>query len=78
MKHCPTTPRADDPEITGARIATTCQHKDYGESKREKDHLLLSLLSLAFLRFLLAETTFFVNPPQHHQFFNPKSRAAFS
>jgi hypothetical protein len=53
MKHCPTTPRADDPEITGARIATTCQHKDYGESKGEKDHLLLffTFVSISSLSF---------------------------
>ena len=64
MERCPTTAWANDPKITGTRIATVSQEqRGHDKTKEEQDHLFLSftfviIVSVSFL----AETTCFVNP----------------
>jgi len=60
MERCPTTARANDPKITGTRVATVSQEQHgYGKAKEEKDHLFLSftfviIVSISFWQKLLA------------------------
>ena len=43
MERCPTTAWANDPKITGTRVATVSQEqRGHDKAKEEKDHLFLS------------------------------------
>jgi len=60
MERCPTTAWANDPKITGTRVATVSQEqRGHDKAKEEKDHLFLSftfviIVSVSFWQKLLA------------------------